>query len=378
MQEAMLHKIEIKKNKTSARWKYTLILLGLALLTKVMIIFAKVNPTLVENLYSSTIYPYIGSSLGFFNRFIPFSIAESIFVGILAFIIFGLILIIYKPQLILSNIEFILHNILRFIAIMYILFYFLWGFNYYREDYSVLANMTNEPATYYELKALTSETINKTNLARKNLDEDDNGVFYLDKNIDELDAIANLGFKDYQVGTLNLGGNYGKTKPVFLSKYMSYTGIIGIYIPFTSEPNVNMDVPNQSILSAISHEIAHQRGFAKEDEANFIAYKANINNSDERFQYSGYYLAMTNLMNEVYRQNRKDYSILYNNISDAVKRDLDYSREYWASKKGKVKEKANKINDNYLKANNQVEGVKSYNEVVQLLLGEYKERMINN
>lgn len=158
---------------------------------------------------------------------------------------------------------------------------------------------------------------------------------------------------------------------------MSYTGIAGIYIPFTSEANINTDIPHSSILTTLSHEIAHQRGFAKEDEANFIAYKANINHPDERFQYSSHYFAMNQLLNEVYRQNKDDYSLLYQEISHAVRRDLDYSRDYWALRQGKVREKATSMNDNYLKANNQSQGVKSYSGVVNLLLAEYKDNLIN-
>ena len=148
---------------------------------------------------------------------------------------------------------------------------------------------------------------------------------------------------------------------------------MGIYIPFTTEPTINSDIPYQNLLSTISHEIAHQRGFAKEEEANFLAYRANISNSDERFQYSGYYLAMQYLMKEIYNESREEYFLLYKEINDAVKRDMDHVRDYWKVKEGKVEEAVTTMNDNYLKANNQKAGIRSYNGVVKLLLSEYKE-----
>lgn len=377
MQEISLDKTISKKIQLSSRLISTIILLSFALLTKLLTYFASRNPYLVERLYSSTIYPYIGKSMGFISSFVPFSIAELFLIGATISLVMGLILTVFKPRILLKNIPKIFHYIIRFFAIAYILFYFLWGFNYYREDYSLLANMNMEPATYGELRELTLEKIHKANIIRETLLEDINGIFFLEDSIHDLSVLANMGFSDYQVGGLNLGGNYGRAKPIFLSKYMSYTGIIGIYIPFTSEANINTDIPHSSILTTLSHEIAHQRGFAKEDEANFIAYKANINHPDERFQYSSHYFAMNQLLNEVYRQNKDDYSLLYQEISHAVRRDLDYSRDYWALRQGKVREKATSMNDNYLKANNQSQGVKSYSGVVNLLLAEYKDNLIN-
>lgn len=377
MQEISLDKTISKKIQLSSRWFSTIILLSFALLTKLLTYFASRNSYLVERLYSSTIYPYIGKSMGFISSFVPFSIAELFLIGATISLVMGLILTVFKPRILLKNIPKIFHYIIRFFAIAYILFYFLWGFNYYREDYSLLANMNMEPATYGELRELTLEKIHKANIIRETLLEDINGIFFLEDSIHDLSVLANMGFSDYQVGGLNLGGNYGRAKPIFLSKYMSYTGIIGIYIPFTSEANINTDIPHSSILTTLSHEIAHQRGFAKEDEANFIAYKANINHPDERFQYSSHYFAMNQLLNEVYRQNKDDYSLLYQEISHAVRRDLDYSRDYWALRQGKVREKATSMNDNYLKANNQSQGVKSYSGVVNLLLAEYKDNLIN-
>ena len=374
MEKNILYKTNYDKVGKSNKWSATIISLILAFITRIVLIFATKNSSLVENLYSSTIYPYIAKSLGFFSSIIPFSIAETLFILIVLFILMAIIAIIIKPKFILNNSTKIFHHMVRLLTITYVLFYFLWGFNYFRQDYHVIANMNMSPTTYNELKELTSIMIEKTNETREFLPEDDNGIFFIKESFKELGKIANRGFDNYKVGNLSLGGNYGSIKPIFLSKYMSYTGIAGIYIPFTSEPTINTDIPYQSLLSAISHEIAHQRGFAKEDEANFIAYKANTNNPDEGFQYSGYYLAMNHLMNEVYRENKDDYIILYTKLSDAVKRDMDFTKEYWASKEGKINETTTKMNDNYLKANNQADGVRSYNGVVNLLLAEYKSQ----
>lgn len=374
MDSNMLFNTKYIEAKRSNRWILTLPLLGLALATRIILILAANNPNLVENLYSSSIYPYIGKFLSLISGLIPFSIAEILLFSLILFFVIAIIRTIRRPGLVFNNIPRFLHYLLRSFAIIYVLFYLLWGFNYYRQDYLVLAEINDSQTSYSELKELTAFMIEKSNEIRESLAEDDNGILLVQEDLYELGKIANDGFADYKLGNIDLGGKYGRVKPVLLSKYMSYTGIAGIYIPFTSEATINIDIPNHSLLSTISHEIAHQRGFAKEDEANFIAYKANINNPDERFQYSGYYLAMSHLMNQIYRENKDDYMLLYTQLSDGVKRDMDFARDYWVAKEGKVKESANRMNDNYLKANNQSEGVKSYNGVVRLLLAEYKDQ----
>ena len=373
MENNILFKSSFEKSQKLNRWMITLPLLVLALVTRIFLLFAAKDPDLVENLYSSTIYPYIAKGLGFLSGSIPFSIAEILLILIVLFIIIAIIILIMKPRIIINNLTKILHYLIRSFAIIYILFYFLWGFNYYRQDYSVLADMNLAPASYNELKELTQIMIEKSNESRESLPEDDKGLLLIEESFDDLVKIVNDGFANYKLGNIDLTANYVRAKPVFLSKYMSYTGIMGIYIPFTYEATINTHVPNHSLLSTITHEIAHQKGFAKEDEANFIAYKANINNPDKRFQYSGYYLAMNYLMDEVSRENPDDYSALYNNISDAVKRDMEYARQYWDDREGIINETINNMNDNYLKANNQLDGVQSYGGVVKLLLAEYKE-----
>lgn len=356
-------------------WINTMILVLLAFGTWILTLIARDNSQIVERFYSSTIYPHIGKSIGWISSILPISIAEAFMILVVLLLFMIIVLIPIKPKFFINNFNRAFHYTIRFLSIMYILFYFTWGFNYYREDYMDLGQMNKEPGTIQELKELTTEVISNVNVLREDLPEDENGVFTIKENFRDLSYIAQKGFENFNIGSINLDGNYGRAKPVFFSKWMSYTGIMGMYFPYTSEPNINTEIPFADLPNTICHEMAHQRGFAKEDEANFIAYKASINNPDDRFKYSGYYLAMGSLMNDLYKKDREAYFSLYSSISDAVKRDMDYSRNYWKSKEGPVEETLTTMNDNYLKANNQKHGVISYSKVVELLLSEYKEKV---
>ena len=77
---------------------------------------------------------------------------------------------------------------------------------------------------------------------------------------------------------------------------MGFTGYIN---PFTLEANINYNIPKISIPVTICHEIAHQIGYAFEDEANYIAIKALSNSNDNFLRYSGNLMAVQYLLSEI-------------------------------------------------------------------------------
>ena len=168
----------------------------------------------------------------------------------------------------------------------------------------------------------------------------------------------------------------GGVKPVILSKYMSYTDIVGIYCPFTMEANVNCDITDYNIPFNMCHELAHLSGYMKEDEANYIAYLACINSENNEFIYSGYISALIYSTNELYNSNINHYRDVKNKLSDEVIKDINEDSIYWKkyedSKTGQViSQVSNNVNNGYLQINGQEEGVESYNKIVTLLIADY-------
>ena len=72
---------------------------------------------------------------------------------------------------------------------------------------------------------------------------------------------------------------------------MSYTNFTGFFFPFTAEANVNTDFPPALFASTVAHELSHQRGVAKEQEANFTAVLASLYYGDADYCYSSCLLA---------------------------------------------------------------------------------------
>jgi len=333
------------------------------------------NPIATESLYSRLLYPPIGKLLSTLTGVFPFSVAELLVYLVVAAILVVLIRMVYATIKSNNRLNTALNHLINGLCVLsigYCLFLLLWGFNYYRQPLAVSLGYNVEKSTIADLKNLCSSLIEKTNLLRSKTLEDSTGVMYLESFRDAA-ARSNIGYNNLSQTYPFLGGTFGQPKRVALSYQFSYTGIAGIYFPYTGEANINKLVPSPMLPSTICHEMAHQRGFAREDEANFIAYLTCKAHDHADFQYSGYLLATIYSMNALYKYDPDSYRELTLKYSDDVKRDLRYNSDFWKQFEGPVEELQERVNDTYLKSNKQADGIYSYGRMVDLLLAEYKK-----
>jgi hypothetical protein len=164
-----------------------------------------------------------------------------------------------------------------------------------------------------------------------------------------------------------------RIKPVYFSTVMSDLGITGIYSFFTGEANVNVEYPDYYLPFTAAHELAHQRGISREDEANFVAFLVCIASDDAYIRYSAYLNMYEYVASALYRTDRDLYYKTVKLLPDVATADIDASYDVYVkhmdSPLGKIN---NKLNDMYLKANG-TEGVVSYNYVVRLTVGYYQK-----
>ena len=353
--------------------KIVLILLfPMALLVKELLYL---NPALTEKLYSRLLYPPIGMVLSNISGILPISLAEMLVYALVASIVYFLIRFIKRLFKSCNKLKTALDafiNALCALSIVYCLFLLLWGFNYYRQPLAYSIGYTVEKSTVDDLKGLSSALIDKTNQLRTEVKENKSGIMYLDLGFKGAVRRADIGFQKISIDFPIFKGSFGIPKGVILSRQLSYTGIAGIYFPFTGEANVNKLVPDSMLASTFSHEMAHQRGFAREDEANYIAYLASKAHDDVDFQYSGYLLATIYSMNALYEYDVEGYRELSAKYSEGVRRDLAYNSDFWKQFEGPAEKLQEKLNDTYLKSDKQADGIYSYGRMVDLLLAEYK------
>lgn len=172
-----------------------------------------------------------------------------------------------------------------------------------------------------------------------------------------------------------LSGFYPNPKGLLCPWILSVQQLTGIYSPFTVEANYNSGIVDYNIPFTMCHELSHLRGFMQEEEANFIAFLASIGSDDMHFQYSGYLMGWKYCMNVLYKADYDAWEEVRAQLSGNVEPDLTANRDFWDQYDGRIAEAANKVNDTYLKANDQSEGVESYSKMVDLIVAyRTKER----
>ena len=334
------------------------------------------HPFTVEKLYSRGIYPYISRALGGFTALLGFSVAEFfvyfVILGVLIAVIANVVGLIRRKKSPAAFLSFLL-SLAIFAGVMLNLFYILWGFNYSRPTLYQLAGLEVKARPDEELQALCHKLSADANELRKSVPEDESRVFHISDYRKYFNKIPAAYERLSQSNPLFAGRVY-PAKGVMASEGMSWAGICGIFMPFTAEANVNTHQPSLLLLSSAAHENAHSLGFAREDEANFIAYLACISSEDSSIRYSGAMLALINCGNALYKSAPDKAAALRETYSDAVLRDIAAYNQYWDRYEGQVEEAFDSINDSYLKFNLQKSGVKSYGMMVDLMLAYYDLR----
>lgn len=337
------------------------------------------NPGKTEWVYSRGIYPVLSGILGRMGSAVPFSVTEGMVfllpAALLAYITVQAVNACrYRPER-RERLAKIAAMLFCTAGAGYFLFTVFCGLNYHRLSFAEAGGLEVRPSSAAELASLCDELVLRANSLRGVVTEDAGGV--MESSFGDDFAAAVFAQGAYQkVGEAYpaLSGYTARPKPVALSRGMSYLDITGIYMPFTFEANVNTDIPDYWIPSTMMHELAHYKGYMREDEANFISYLACSASGNADFEYSGVMLALIHTGNALYSADKELYWPVMEQLSDGVRRDMTANAAYWQRFEGPVAEASTAMNDVYLKSNRQENGVKSYGRMVDLLLAEYRER----
>ena len=328
--------------------------------------------------YSITVYPVLVNTIGRFSSIFPFSLSEAGLYLAAVFCILNLLFLIKKPLAALSR--------LFFLACLLLFLYTAGcGINYYRTPFSYEAGMVMEQSSAGELYSLClflTEQINSTLTETDHSGDALKGLYPGQTEDTPLPSAAMLrelgmeGVKSMKgLGTAypQLSGYYPYPKPLMNPRLLSIQQLCGIYSPFTIEANYNREMPYYNIPHTICHELSHLKGFMREDEANFIGYLACIGSDSPDFRYSGYLTGWVYAGNALAKADLEAYYGLYGRLAPEAARDLAWNNQIWDRFDGKVAEASTQLNDRYLKANNQEDGVRSYGRMVDLMLAYYRD-----
>lgn len=168
---------------------------------------------------------------------------------------------------------------------------------------------------------------------------------------------------------------YSRVKPVMLSEPMSYTHITGVYTFFTGEANINVHFPDYTVPFTAAHELAHQRGIAREDEANFVAYLVCMESDDVYIRYSGALSMYEYVLSALRSADAEAYRESYLSLPKAVQAEEEaYSIFFEKYRENTAATITQATNDTYLKSQGAEAGTKSYGMVVDLAVALYRTR----
>lgn len=358
-------------------------LLLLIPISLIILFLCKQNAWIAEHIFAKGIYRVLSIGYSSLTSLIPFSIAEWCYILVPIFVIAVIIRFIVRlvrgEQERIEIVGTFIKNVACTLSVLFFAYTMLCGVNYYRYSFTYYSGLEVRNSSAEELKALVVELAEEASVLREKIPSvDEDGVFRLTTSNKETakkakEAMKLLG-EEYPV----LSGWNGLPKSVLLSKLMSYTEITGVFFPYTMEANVDVDISDYSIPSTMCHELSHLRGFMREDEANFLAYLACMSSNDVEIQYSGVMLALIHSGNALYRQSQEMFWEVRELYSDGVDKDLTANSVYWSRYKDTIISAiSDKVNDTYLKANNQSDGVQSYGRMVDLLLALRRKEQEN-
>lgn len=347
-----------------------LILSALLILQILLLQVLRFFPEFVERYYSNGLYPLLSKMSRYLFGWIPFSIGDVFYtlIGIIA------IRWIYKNRRrFRTDIVSLLLDFTATLSIIYFVFNILWGFNYYRVPLHKSLNIETKYTTEQLIKT-TERFIKKSNELHRALGYHDTVKIDLPYTQKEIFEKSLNGYQNLEKIHPSLGYYPKSIKKSGWSLGLTYMGYSGYYNPFSGEAQVNNLIKNYKFPVVSCHEQAHQLGYAAENEANFIATLATLNNEDTYIQYSGYIFALRYCVNEIARRDIDTYHEIIETINPGILASYKEMRDFWLSYKNPFEVISKVFWDTFLKANNQSNGIMSYSYMVALVVNYYEDK----
>lgn len=335
------------------------------------------QPALVEAWYVEGVVPWVSAALTGVTRWVPTSLAEWVevgaAVGALAWLGAAVVRLARgERRLVIAG--RLLAEAWAAVAVALWLFYATWGLAYSRPRIEHRLGWTESFSVEDdELGSLAGALVDQVNDLYLQLHQmADTGVM-TGEPVDgaAMDAAIDAGWaRMAKAEGLHpaVGRSRGPTKPLLSSGVFTVLGIGGFYFPYTGEANINVWSPAWQQPHTRAHEMAHQRFFASENEANFMGFLACIYSDDPLVRYSGWLFAQRQVLRALLKADPwLGSQHLYARLP-GVQTDVNLSRAFWTRYDGSLSDLSTSINDVYLKANNVEGGVKSYGLSLRLLV----------
>jgi hypothetical protein len=340
--------------------------IGVVLLAAAIRVFSY-YPSAVEKYYARGLYPVIARLQRMVFGWIPFSIGDVLYLAAILVLIYRMVRLI--RQLIRGEAEkgWFLHLLRRAVFVflwIYVLFNGLWGLNYDRLGIADQLQLEVKPYSTAELYQLTEILVGQLNVL------DSNGRIHRAElshmrtlRDGAIGAYDSLALRDPQFAYRS-----PSVKPSLFSYPGLYIGFAGYYNPFTGEAQVNTIDPLFAQPYTTCHEMGHQLGYAKENEANFIGFLAARSSPDPVFRYSVYLDLFLYAVRELYARDSVQARSFRDSLGPGVRADLRELQRFNRKYANPLEPVIWRLYGRYLRANRQPHGIVTYSDVMAWLI----------
>jgi hypothetical protein len=324
-------------------------------------------PWLVERFYSRALYPRVIGALSLLSRELSFSLGEVL--SCLTMSVACACAVLFFVGLARRRVGRRRWVLAWFRSGAWVAagllwsFLFAFGLNYQRPLLFELLGYEQRRAEPVELEALGRLLVDSVNQSYAESHAGDRPK----PGSDEIVKVLNESYDTLKEFRLLPRGELAPPKPVYASEVLTRLGISGVYFPFTAEPNYNADVPDFQLPFSIAHEMAHQRGVARESEANFVAYVVCVSSRDPFVRYSGYRNGL-GVLSELYKVEPGKARELARQLGAGYREDSRRAALFWSKASGPAGALSHRVNDLYLRANRVKAGAADYSNSTTLII----------
>ncbi|MGI9532039.1 DUF3810 domain-containing protein [Lutimonas sp.] len=331
-------------------------------------------PSFIDGYYVNGIYPLISKTLRLLTGWIPFSIGDIIYALLI------LLILRFIQQLIFPKTKkrkTILLGFVAGISLFYFFFYLFWGLNYSRSPISKSLALEKEDFNIVALESITEQILSKTAKLHTSLADHDTMAVEITYSKNKILQLTKTGYDNLSKQLPEFSYKRPSIKKSLFSLPLTYMGFAGYFNPLTGEAQVDHLIPKINLPFTCSHEVAHQLGIASESEANFIGFLASQAHDDPYFQYAAYLLVLRYALMDIRRYDKDLFLVYLEKVPKGVLKNMRESDEFWRQYENPLEPLFKLFYDNFLKYNQQEHGLKSYNQIMGLLISYHKSYPLN-
>lgn len=343
------------------------------LLVAVLIKIFSLNEAWVEHYYTYGLYPVISRFLRLLLGWLPVSVGDLLYLCAFLYLVLQTykMLLILKKRAVAEYLSWVLvKKLLHVVLVIYLVFNLFWGLNYNRQGIASQLGLNVQLYTTEDLVTLTMTLQQRLNQYAAQVDSSRRLALNHNRPLFE-GGIAAYGEAKNEWPFLKY--QFPCVKPSLFSHIGHYFGFTGYYNPFSGEAQIKTTVPFFLKPFVVTHEIAHQLGYAKENEANFVGFLACRRSKDPEFRYSVYYDMYSYAIRDLYRRDSVKAKGMKESLHLQVKKDNEAVLAYLHRSANPVEPYISAFYDEYLRWNNQPKGKMTYNEVIAWLIAYQKK-----